>query len=447
MMKKRIAGLIAGCMALSLAACGGTATDQPKASGADVEKTAAAQGETDGPVKLVVWTWDLNFNVPIMQKAGEMYHEKNPNVEIEVIDMAQKDVETKMVSGFMSGVDTNMPDILLIEDYRAKNYIQSYPGKYVDLTEEFDWTKFAPYKVNYLTIDDRTYGVPFDSGVSGLFYRVDLIEQAGYTKEDMNNLTYAEFIEVGKKVKEVTGSYWTAIRPALANNYFEMAMQAAGTGYVNSEGELDLVNNKALREALETLKAIDKSGFNKPVTSGAEGRAAIANGEVGAELNAVWFTSNIMAAEDTAGKWAVAPMPSLTSVPEAVKAGNNGGSSWFVLESSPHKEAAIEFLRTMYAGDEEFYQQILTERGAVGTYLPSQSGSAYEQPVDFFGGQKIYADFSKWMTELPGIYNGDHTSEVDDALFAVTQDYFDGKLSLDEALAKAEKMYHDQVGE
>ena len=51
------------------------------------------------------------------------------------------------------------------------------------------------------------------------------------------------------------------------------------------------------------------------------------------------------------------------------------------------------------------------------------------------------------MTELPGIYNGDHTSEVDDALFAVTQDYFDGKLSLDEALAKAEKMYHDQVGE
>lgn len=436
MLKRKIAALLAGALALSLTACGNpAANDTPEDS------------SEDGPVKLVVWTWDLNFNVPIMQKAGEMYHEKNPNVEIEVIDMSQEDVQTKMVSGFMSGVDENMPDILLIEDYRARNYIQSYPGKYADLTDEFDWNDFAEYKVNYLTVDDRTYGVPFDSGVSGLFYRVDLIEQAGYTKEDMNNLTYEEFIEVGKKVKETTGAYWTAIRPALANNYFEMFMQAAGTGYVNDEGEVDLVNNLALREAFETLKAIEKSGFNKPVTSGSEGRAAIANGEVGAELNAVWFTSNIMAAESTAGNWAVAPMPSLTSVPDAVKAGNNGGSSWFVLESSKHKEEAIEFLKTMYAGDEEFYQEILLERGAVGTYIPAQSGSAYSEPVEFFGGQKIYEDFASWMTELPGIDNGDHTSEVDDALFAVIQDYFDDKLTLDEALTQAEEMYHSQVGE
>lgn len=434
--KKMMAGMLAVVMAFSMAACGSSAETKPE--------EAAEEG---GPEKLVVWTWDLNFNVPIMQKAGEMYHQMHPDVEIEVVDMAQTDVQTKMVSGFMSGVDENMPDILLIEDYRARNYIQSYPGKYADLTDEFNWDDFAEYKVNYLTVDGRTYGVPFDSGVSGLFYRVDLIEQAGYTKEDMNNLTYADFIEVGKKVKETTGCYWTAIRPARANNYFEMAMQAAGTGYLNEEGELDLVNNKALREAFETLKAIEKSGFNKPVTSGSEGRAAIANGEVGAELNAVWFTSNIMAAESTAGKWAVAPMPSLTSVPDAPKAGNNGGSSWFVLESSKHKDTAIDFLKTMYAGNDQFYQEILTERGAVGTYLPVQSGEAYAQPVEFFGGQKIYQDFASWMTELPGINNGDHTSEVDDALFAVIQDYFDDKLTLDEALTQAEEMYHSQVGE
>ena len=61
------------------------------------------------------------------------------------------------------------------------------------------------YKLSVMTDGDKIYGVPFDSGVTALFYRKDLIEQAGYTEADMQDITWEKYIEIGKAVKEKTG--------------------------------------------------------------------------------------------------------------------------------------------------------------------------------------------------------------------------------------------------
>ena len=41
-------------------------------------------------------------------------------------------------------------------------------------------------------------GIPFDSGVAGMFYRTDILEEAGYKSEDMQNITWNQFIEVSQ---------------------------------------------------------------------------------------------------------------------------------------------------------------------------------------------------------------------------------------------------------
>ena len=46
------------------------------------------------------------------------------------------------------------------------------------------------------------YGIPFDSGVAAVFYRTDYIEEAGYTAEDMQDLTWDKYIEIGQAVQE-----------------------------------------------------------------------------------------------------------------------------------------------------------------------------------------------------------------------------------------------------
>ena len=100
----------------------------------------------------------------------------------------------------------------------------------------------------------------------------------------------------------------------------------------------------------------------------------------------------------------------------------------------------------MYAGNVDFYQQILREQGAVATYIPSQSGEAYGEGVDYFGGACIYKDFAEWGSKVPEVDYGMYTNEACDALRTVTQDYFDDKMSLDDALTKAEENFNMQVG-
>ena len=196
------------------------------------------------------------------------------------------------------------------------------------------------------------------------------------------------------------------------------------------------------------LKEIDQKELAKPVDYFApEGIGAVTSGEVAAVNSAIWFSATIRSAEDQKGKWAYTHLPQLETVDGATPYSNLGGSSWLVLNDSPNKELAMDFLKTEFAGNDEFYQEILVENGAVGTYLPSQKGDAYQYKDPFFNDAPIYKDFSSWMAEIPGVDYGNNTQAAVDALRGVMQSYFDDALSLDEMLEEAENNYTMQVGE
>ena len=102
-------------------------------------------------------------------------------------------------------------------------------------------------------------------------------------------------------------------------------------------------------------------------------------------------------------------------------------------------------MKTVWAGDDAFYQGILTEIGAMATYLPSQSGEAYNKADEFFGGQTVYQDFSKWVKEIPTVNYGAYVSEADAAVLNALKTYLDGKATLDAALKTAEEEVKAQI--
>ena len=61
--------------------------------------------------------------------------------------MSNEDTIQKLVSGFTSGVSEGLPDIVLVEDYAAQNFLINYEGKFAELSDEIDFSQFAPYKV------------------------------------------------------------------------------------------------------------------------------------------------------------------------------------------------------------------------------------------------------------------------------------------------------------
>ena len=74
-----------------------------------------------------------------------------------------------------------------------------------ELTGSFKADDFAQYKIAPTSLDGKNYGLPFDTGVTGLYVRTDYLEKAGYTVEDLQNIDWNKYIEIGKKVKEATG--------------------------------------------------------------------------------------------------------------------------------------------------------------------------------------------------------------------------------------------------
>ncbi len=366
--------------------------------------------------EVTIWAWDPNFNIAIMQEAAKRYTAKHPGATFKIVDMAKNDLEQKLQTTLASGVTKSLPDIVLVEDYNAPKYLRSFPGAFEPMSGIVDYSGFAKYKVDLMTMNGKVYGLPFDAGVTGMYYRKDYLTKAGFSEKDMNNITWDRFIEIGKKVEVATGKKMLGIDPN-DNGLIRVMMQSGGRWYFDKEGKLDIKNNPALKAALEIQAKLFKAGIVKPTTGWPEYVGVVNNGDVATITTGVWITGTVKAEKSQTGLWAVAPTPSL-GIPGSVSASNLGGSSWYVLSGGKEKAMAIDFLNEIYAKDVDFYQTILQSRGAVGTLLASRSGKAYSEADPFFGGAQVWQSFSDWLSKVPSVNYGMYTYEGDAAISA-----------------------------
>ena len=400
--------------------------------------SAAMAGE------VTVWAWDTNFNGAAMREAAARYTAAKPDTTIKIDDtMQQDDIRQKLQTQLLAGDTTGLPDIVLIQDDVAQKYLQSFPGAFEPLSDSIDMSQFAPYKVAAATHEGKSYSLPFDSGVTGLFYRADYLQEAGYDAAALQDLTWDKFIEIGKDVKAKTGHNLIGL-DLNGNGIIRIMMQSAGAWYFNADGTLNIVDNKPLKAALETYAKIFQADIVKPVAGWTEFTGAFTSGETAVALNGVWMTGTIKSQPDQSGKWGVAPIPKLEGIDGATGYSNEGGSSWYVLSSGPAKAEAVDFLKTIWATDVDFYQKILIGQGAFSTWLPASAGDAYKASDDFFGGQPVWANFSEWQAKIPSIDYGIYTAEVDSAVVAQLPGIIQGG-SVDDALKAIQEQAEQQM--
>ncbi len=403
-MKKKLLSLVlAATMAIGLTACGGTDTSKKNAN------------------ELTVWAWDEAFNIPAANAAVEIYQKENPDVEINVVTMAQDDIVAKLNTALSSGTYEGLPDVVLIEDYRIQGYLNAYPDEFADLSSVVTADEFASYKTGVCQIDGKMYGVPFDSGVAALFYRKDLIEQAGYTEADMQDLTWDEYIEIGQKVKEVTGVDWLTLDPSDLGQ-IRMMLQSAGSWYTDEEGNVNLAGNEALESAIEVYMDLLDAGFVKQVSDWDQFVGAFNNGDVATVFTGCWIVSSIEKAEDQSGNWGMASFPRMTDV-DSTNASSIGGAGWYVLKNVGNDELAIDFLDKTFAGSTELMYQLGDEISLVNTLTAAND---YTKEDPFFGGQDIGSDFQKWTAQVPTVNYGQNTYAIEDIMTEALQEIING---------------------
>jgi len=434
-MKKKLSAVLLSSLLL-LSACSSN-------SGNATNTAKPTDQAATGTKEITVWAWDKNFNIAAMKLAQEAYAKDHPDVKINIVEYAQDDIIQKLNTGLNSGTTSGLPNVVLIEDYRAQSFLKAYPDSFQDLSSSIKASDFADYKIGATSLNGKQYGLPFDSGVTGLYVRTDYLQQAGYKVDDMKNIDWDKFIEIGKAVKAKTGKDMLTQDPNDLG-LIRMMIQSAGSWYLKSDGSTpDLKDNAALKDAFQTYKTLMSANIVKITSDWNSFLAGFNSGAVATVPTGNWITPSVKAQADQSGKWAVVPFPKLKNTASSVNASNLGGSSWYVL-NSPGKEVAADFLGKTLGSNVDLYQKMLTNIGVIGTYKPAASGEAYTKADDFFGGQKISSDFATWTTQIPKVNYGMHTYEIEDILKVGAQNYLKGT-DLDKVLSDAQSQAESQI--
>src|SRR5690625_1251956 len=124
-------------------------------------------GNVEESDKITVWAWDPNFNIAALEIAKDVYKDVEANLEIEIVENAQDDIVQKLNTALSSGTTTGLPNIALIEDYRAQGFLQAFPDAFYEISDVFDKGDFAYYKITLTSLDRINYDLPFDTDVKG----------------------------------------------------------------------------------------------------------------------------------------------------------------------------------------------------------------------------------------------------------------------------------------
>lgn len=416
-------------LSLTLAACSG---------GADSGTSGSAGGDSENT--LTVWAWDPAFNVYAMEEAAKVYQKDHPDFALDIVEIPWDDLQAKLTTLAQSQQLDDLPDIFLMQNNAFQKNVINYPELFSDLKDSpVDFSQFPTSVVDYSVIDGVNYGVPFDSGTAVTALRTDVLQEAGLTVKDFTDITWDQFIEKGKIVKEKTGKPMLAAT-AGTSDLIMMILQSTGASLFDKDGNPVIANNEALLKAADTYKKLVQSGVLIEVNSWDESVSAFVNGTTAGTLNGVWISASIQTAEDQAGKWAITNVPSLVGVEGATNYTANGGSSW-AISSNANRDLAIDFLNSTFAGSTEFYDTILSSSGAIANWIPAGKSDAYAKPQEFFGGQAIYADVVAFGEKVPSNNTGVYYYEGRDAVSAALTKIINGqdpKAALAEAQATVE---------
>lgn len=451
MKKKLVASLMSLCMMMALlAGCGSQSTtevtkdvtESTTSEKSDTGEVAGEKSTNELSGSITIWCWDETFNVPAAQKAGEIFKEAHPDVEVVVEVASQDDINTKLTAA-VSGDISELPDIVLQNDRNVSKYVTLYPDLFVTLDDAgINYDDFASYKVGYNTVDGQMYGVPFDSGVAVLALRTDIISECGYTVDDFTDITWSKFIELGKDVYSKTGCNLLVDRADVAQ-LLNVMLQSTGSWYFDESDNVTIANNENLDKVFNVYKELvdnnivalynDSHGYNNALWSGTT--AGVCQG--------CWVMSTIKKGEDQSGNWALTNIPKVDGIDSATNYSNNGGGSWMVINKE-NAAVAKAFLAETFAGSVELYNEILPETSAIATYLPAREAKNYGLGDDFFGGQTIYQTIMSYANEVPQINYGLYSSEAYDAI-ATAMTKVLGGTNISDALQEAEEAVSFQM--
>ncbi|MGB9958844.1 extracellular solute-binding protein (plasmid) [Haloferax prahovense] len=376
------------------------------------------------------WGWDVAAKSLKITAAD---YESETGAAVTVSQMGQGNMNDKFKSSLLSG--SGAPACAMMEDPSAPAWVGTDGLRDISgwIDEAGLKDKFVSGKWTPLQDDSGVYGLPWDIGPVGLFYRRDLLEQNGIDPTTIE--TWDQLIEEGKKLPEGTG-----MLNIPSNDYdglWRMQFRQLGGQPFTEDGYVNIHSEKSVQVA-QTLKRLYDSGItaDKPPWT-KSWFTALGDGSIASLMNGAWMLGTLKAeVGDTKGKWGVIKPPAFES--GGPRATNSGGSNMTIAKQVSDAKArrAWDFMEFSLA-TKEMQTEIYSEYGIFPAYKPAYESDIFSSEIPFLGGQKAGELFTEVAENIPGYRYTTATSEVTKAINTHLGRMFDGKVTPKKAVTNA----------
>ncbi len=311
--------------------------------------TFAGSVSAQEPITLTMTAWDI-ATIPYWQAVIDAYEAQNPNVTIEMTEIASAEYQD-VVNIMLSGGDET--DIITVKDIPGYNAMLSR-GQIIPLNDfiEADGIDLSVYSgaAEELTWEGQIYALPFRSDIWILYYNKDVFDAAG-VDYPTNDMTWEEFDAIARQLSsgsgadKVYGAHFHTWRSTV-----QLPTVQDGLHTVIAEDYSFMAPMYNMVVAMQDDGIIMDYGELR--TGSIHYRDFFENGHVGMLPMGSWFIGTlIQAAKDGVidFDWGIATYPH----PEGVPAGTTAGTltSLAINANSQQQEAAWDFIK-FYTGPE-----------------------------------------------------------------------------------------------
>jgi len=384
------AGALAVAGDLALAAC-----NSPSSGGSALGNATATEG--------TVTIWDRSGDLfQVFDATIASFNKKYPKIQVKHVSV---DVDAKLPTTLNTGV--NVPDGAFYED----NNLPVLASHYYDITDWIQpYTKdIVPFKLRVNTYNNRIVGIPWDLDPGLLFYREDMLQEAGVAPDTI--ATYDDLIAAAHKIQDKFGPSCKPIHleqdPGLTQLWVEMFANQQGTSMVDANGKLQ-INSQPYLNIMNFLKQVSSENLGtRAVYLSPDDIAAAESNRIAFYPWAVWAVYGPdLLFKKTKGKWRAMALPAWTK--GGTRGAVMGGSSFIIPKKAQNPHLAWLFYEhlvfskegyTAVYGPNKIYPGGLNT--SIPSYLPALQTQLY-QNSDGLGGQDLWKTVTDTVKDIPG---------------------------------------------
>lgn len=295
------------------------------------EDSSKADGD-DATIKV----WALGEEGENLQSFAEDFEEEHSNITVDVQALPWDEAYKKFLTAVASG---DGPDLLQVDTAWVAQFASA--GMFEDLSSyKDDYPTFAEDNffdgaVETMEYEDELVGIPWYSDTRLMFYRSDILGEAGSDKAPE---TWDDFTDVATKLADRGDKeYGAGIDQSNVNLPFILAWQHGWQ--LDPDDEYGNLDDEKFEEAFKLLMSFFDEGL-APTGKSMEPIVGFGKGVQPMMFSGPW-TANVISDKlpDIDGDWDVALMPKNEDHTSVF-----GGSQLSVFKGSDNVEASVEFM-------------------------------------------------------------------------------------------------------